>query len=142
MMTLSRILHLFALALWFGMGVFFSFVVAFSLFGSFEKLAVEKETDSERPLWFRISPYYEKDLPARSFRSRCARSRNAGGGVRHRPHVRLVLHHPGGLFPDRGVDGSRLDDERAFTRSASPARGRPRCRYLSRSALAGGWNAR
>ncbi len=67
MLTLSKILHLFALGLWFGMGVFFSFVVAFSLFGSFEKLAVEKATDSERPLWFRISPYYENDLQSEKF---------------------------------------------------------------------------
>ncbi len=59
MLTFSKVLHLLALGLWFGMGVFFSFVVAFSLFGSFESVAVDKD----RPNWFPIHSSYDRDTP-------------------------------------------------------------------------------
>jgi acyl-phosphate glycerol 3-phosphate acyltransferase len=67
MMTFSKILHVLALGLWFGMGVFFSFVVAFSLFGSFEKIASREEKDPQRPAWFPVSSSYEKPPPSQKF---------------------------------------------------------------------------
>ena len=51
MQQLSKIIHLLALGLWFGMTVFFTFVVALILFPAFEKEA--EQTD--RPLWFPAS---------------------------------------------------------------------------------------
>lgn len=48
MLQLTKSLHVLALGLWFGASVFFTFVVAFSLFGTFETLG--KKTD--RPTWF------------------------------------------------------------------------------------------
>ena len=51
MTVLARVLHVLAVGLWFGMGVFFTAVVAFSLFGSFERLAEE----TARPLWFPLA---------------------------------------------------------------------------------------
>lgn len=61
MLTLSRTLHVLALGLWFGMAVFFSFVVAFSLFGTFETLAEQ----SERPLWFPLPAEFSKEAALR-----------------------------------------------------------------------------
>jgi glycerol-3-phosphate acyltransferase PlsY len=56
-MFLLKTLHVLAVGLWFGMAVFFSFPVALSLFGTFERM-----TDaSERPNWFPASNLYEKD---------------------------------------------------------------------------------
>jgi glycerol-3-phosphate acyltransferase PlsY len=48
MRQLSKSLHVLALGLWFGMTVFFTFVVALSLFGTFEALGQQKE----RETWF------------------------------------------------------------------------------------------
>jgi glycerol-3-phosphate acyltransferase PlsY len=56
MRQLSKSLHVLALGLWFGMSVFFTFVVAFSLFGAFETLGVQKE----RETWFPL-PYMYRD---------------------------------------------------------------------------------
>jgi acyl-phosphate glycerol 3-phosphate acyltransferase len=48
MRQLSKSLHVLALGLWFGMSVFFTFVVALSLFGTFETLGRQ----NERETWF------------------------------------------------------------------------------------------
>ncbi len=65
MFALSRILHVLAIALWFGAGVFFTFVVGLSLFDTFEKrTAVEP---AERPLWLPAPPALEKPRPSPSF---------------------------------------------------------------------------
>jgi acyl phosphate:glycerol-3-phosphate acyltransferase len=56
MRQLSKSLHVLALGLWFGMSVFFTFVVAFSLFGAFETLGRQKE----RETWFPL-PYLYRD---------------------------------------------------------------------------------
>lgn len=63
MFTLSKTLHVLAVGLWFGMAIFFSFVVAFSLFGSFERLAL----DEDRPLWFQLPPEYRGKPPSQKF---------------------------------------------------------------------------
>lgn len=57
MFQLSKTLHVLAVGLWFGMAVFFSFVVAFSLFGTFERFAEQEP----RPVWFPLSPEFEQD---------------------------------------------------------------------------------
>lgn len=64
MRQLSKSLHVLALGLWFGMSVFFSFVVAFSLFGGlptgtggFETLAQQEK----RETWFPPAKYYHGD---------------------------------------------------------------------------------
>jgi acyl phosphate:glycerol-3-phosphate acyltransferase len=54
MHQLSKSLHVLALGMWFGMSVFFTFVVAFALFGAFEALG---QTD-ERATWFPQPPMY------------------------------------------------------------------------------------
>jgi acyl-phosphate glycerol 3-phosphate acyltransferase len=48
MTTLAKILHVLALGLWFGMTIFFTFVVAFSLFGTFDHLAQLPATERDR----------------------------------------------------------------------------------------------
>lgn len=53
MQRVGRVLHVLALGLWFGMSVFFTFVVALSLFQTFETLG-----KSERPDWFPMVPEY------------------------------------------------------------------------------------
>jgi hypothetical protein len=65
MFTLSKTLHVLTLGLWFGMAVFFSFVVGFALFGVFEKEALKER--GERPLWFPAVREYEKDPPSKKF---------------------------------------------------------------------------
>ena len=54
MLQLTKTLHVLALGLWFGMAVFFTFVVAFSLFGSFENLAQQPKRES----WFQQPRLY------------------------------------------------------------------------------------
>ena len=56
MQQLTKTLHVLALGLWFGMAVFFTFVVAFSLFHSFETLAQEEE----RETWFPHGHLYQR----------------------------------------------------------------------------------
>jgi acyl-phosphate glycerol 3-phosphate acyltransferase len=56
MTRLSKSLHALAVGLWFGAAVFFSFVVGFSLFGSFEQMAEE----SRRPAWFPLPPAFAR----------------------------------------------------------------------------------
>ncbi|MCS7044790.1 MAG: glycerol-3-phosphate 1-O-acyltransferase PlsY [Gemmataceae bacterium] len=56
MTMLPRVLHVLALGLWFGMAVFFTFVVALSLFGTFEEIG-QKPKD-ERPVWLPLPPVF------------------------------------------------------------------------------------
>lgn len=56
MHQLSKSLHALALGLWFGMSIFFTFVVAFSLFGTFETLAQQEK----RETWWPVSPMYSE----------------------------------------------------------------------------------
>jgi len=70
MNALPRILHVLAVGLWFGMAVFFTFVVGFSLFGGFETLALmEKEGDpvSRRPYWFPSADIYDQKIDSPTF---------------------------------------------------------------------------
>ncbi len=57
MLQLSKTIHVLALGLWFGSTVFFSFPVALSLFGTFEKLAEQ----DERPVWFPLAREFDQD---------------------------------------------------------------------------------
>jgi hypothetical protein len=54
MRQLSKSLHVLALGLWFGSAIFFTFVVALSLFGAFETLGQKQE----RETWFPLPPMY------------------------------------------------------------------------------------
>jgi acyl-phosphate glycerol 3-phosphate acyltransferase len=63
MRLLARILHVLAVGLWFGAAVFFSFVVALSLFNSFESAAVKPQ--AERPVWFPVAGQFDKDASLR-----------------------------------------------------------------------------
>jgi acyl-phosphate glycerol 3-phosphate acyltransferase len=54
MSQLNKSLHVLALGMWFGMSVFFTFVVALSLFGTFEDLGQQ----TERETWFPRPPVY------------------------------------------------------------------------------------
>lgn len=55
MLTFTKTLHVLFLGTWFGMALFFSFPVALSLFGSFEKEAEQ----TTRPSWFPVNPRYQ-----------------------------------------------------------------------------------
>jgi acyl-phosphate glycerol 3-phosphate acyltransferase len=56
MTRLSKSLHVLAVGLWFGAAVFFTFVVGFSLFGSFERVGA----NVRRPAWFPISEVFDR----------------------------------------------------------------------------------
>jgi acyl-phosphate glycerol 3-phosphate acyltransferase len=58
MSLLSRVIHVLALSLWFGGGVFFTFVVAPSLFGTLEGLG--EKPPEERPGWLPLPSNYDK----------------------------------------------------------------------------------
>ncbi len=62
MLALSKIVHVFAVGLWFGMTVFFTFIVGLSLSKTFENLSVEEH----HPYWFPDSPQLDKDKKAPS----------------------------------------------------------------------------
>lgn len=55
MVRLNKTLHVVALGLWFGSAVFFTFVVAPSLFRTFENTGQRKD----RPNWFTLPPHFE-----------------------------------------------------------------------------------
>jgi acyl-phosphate glycerol 3-phosphate acyltransferase len=57
MQTLIKTLHVLALGLWFGMAVFFSFVVGLNLFSTMESLATGKAGPSK---WFVVNPKFDK----------------------------------------------------------------------------------
>lgn len=57
---LNKSLHVLALGLWFGASVFFTFVVATSLFGSFESLTQKDEAET----WMPRPALYDKVTPA------------------------------------------------------------------------------
>jgi acyl phosphate:glycerol-3-phosphate acyltransferase len=59
LLHLSKVLHVLALGLWFGTVIFFSFVVGLTLFGTFERVAVE----ADRPLWFPKWQTYDGESP-------------------------------------------------------------------------------
>jgi acyl phosphate:glycerol-3-phosphate acyltransferase len=70
MNTLGKVLHVLALGLWFGGAVFFSFVVALTLFGQFE--AVADKPAAERPLWFPLPEEFDRDDVRKEQGSRAA----------------------------------------------------------------------
>jgi acyl-phosphate glycerol 3-phosphate acyltransferase len=59
MMQLSKVLHLLALGLWFGSGIFFTFVVALVLFNTFERLG--NVAPSQRPAWLPLATDFHKE---------------------------------------------------------------------------------
>ncbi len=63
MIQLPKTLHALALGLWFGTSVFFTFVVALSLFDAFESLGqrgAEQRGAEQRPAWFPLPPEFAK----------------------------------------------------------------------------------
>src|SRR5438067_219087 len=65
MYSLAKIVHVLAVGLWFGAGVFFTFVVGLSLFDTFEK-ATAKPAD-QRPYWLPVPAELEKTRPTEKF---------------------------------------------------------------------------
>lgn len=61
MHPLVRILHVLAVGLWFGSGLFFTFVVGLSLFDTFEKATVK--APKQRPYWLPAPPALEEKSP-------------------------------------------------------------------------------
>jgi acyl phosphate:glycerol-3-phosphate acyltransferase len=60
-----RVVHVVALGLWFGTTIFFTFVVGFSLFGTFE-FEASKPAD-QRPIWLPVPPEFDKAPPSARF---------------------------------------------------------------------------
>ncbi|MBI2807175.1 MAG: glycerol-3-phosphate 1-O-acyltransferase PlsY [Planctomycetes bacterium] len=74
MQQLTKSLHMLALGLWFGSSVFFSFIVAFSLFGSFDALTQQKDRETwfPQPIMYRgtaddVDPVKEQGTRAAGF---------------------------------------------------------------------------
>jgi hypothetical protein len=63
MRLLGKTLHVLAVGLWFGTAIFFNFVVALSLFGSFESVA--RKPGAERPVWFPVAAPFDRDADLR-----------------------------------------------------------------------------
>jgi glycerol-3-phosphate acyltransferase PlsY len=61
MLHLTKVLHVLALGLWFGAALFFSFVVGFNLFETFERIAAE--APAERAVWFPMWKAYDGPSP-------------------------------------------------------------------------------
>ncbi|MHB1426206.1 MAG: glycerol-3-phosphate 1-O-acyltransferase PlsY [Gemmataceae bacterium] len=61
LLHLSKILHVWALGLWFGTAIFFSFVVGLNLFGTFERVAAEPP--EKREIWFPMWKAYDGPSP-------------------------------------------------------------------------------
>src|SRR5262245_50395257 len=58
MLLLTRIVHVLAVGLWFGMTLFFTFIVALSLFGTLEDVA--KQPPEKRPVWFPATEHFNR----------------------------------------------------------------------------------
>ncbi len=58
MFPLAKVVHVLAVGLWFGAGLFFTFVVGLSLFDTFDKLTARPA--DERPYWLPVPPQLEK----------------------------------------------------------------------------------
>src|SRR5262249_12058514 len=71
MRLLAKTLHVLAVGLWFGAAVFFSFVVALSLFDSFESAAKEPR-GPKRPVWFPVAGQFDRDADRKEQGTRAA----------------------------------------------------------------------
>jgi hypothetical protein len=65
MFSFTKIVHVLALGLWFGAGMFFTFVVGLSLFDTFEKESLRPA--GERPFWLPLPSQLEKSPPSSRF---------------------------------------------------------------------------
>lgn len=82
MLGLTKTLHVLAIALWFGTGVFFTFVVGLSLFATFEQLTADPK--APRPLWLPPAPELNRPRPSERFPDPLSKeqgSRIAGAAV-------------------------------------------------------------
>jgi len=61
--ALNRVIHVLALAMWFGGGLFFTFVVAVNIFAHFEKLGLTPA--DERPEWLPLPASFDKPAGTR-----------------------------------------------------------------------------
>jgi hypothetical protein len=60
---MTKVIHVLAVGLWFGAGIFFTFVVGLSLFDTFEKATVKPA--AERPYWLPVPSELEKAPPSK-----------------------------------------------------------------------------
>jgi hypothetical protein len=82
MFPLAKMVHVLAVGLWFGAGIFFTFVVGVSLFDTFEKMTTLP--DQDRPYWLHEPPELDKAPPSASFPQPLSKeqgSRIAGAAV-------------------------------------------------------------
>jgi hypothetical protein len=82
MFSHAKIVHVLAVGLWFGSGLFFTFVVGLSLFDTFERYS--EEPADKRPFWLPVPAELDKSRPGESFPSPLRKeqgSRIAGAAV-------------------------------------------------------------
>jgi acyl phosphate:glycerol-3-phosphate acyltransferase len=82
MLWLTKTLHVLAVGLWFGTGIFFTFVVGLSLFGTFDRLTADPK--APRPLWLPMPPEFDRPPPSERFPNPLSKeqgSRVAGAAV-------------------------------------------------------------
>jgi hypothetical protein len=65
MFPFAKIVHVLAVGLWFGAGLYFTFVVGLSLFDTFEKETARPA--DQRPFWLPVPPELEKSPPSSRF---------------------------------------------------------------------------
>jgi acyl-phosphate glycerol 3-phosphate acyltransferase len=65
MFVTTKILHVMAMGLWFGMTIFFTFVVGLSLFNTFEKISEKPGIARER--WFPLPKEFDAARPSEQF---------------------------------------------------------------------------
>src|SRR5262245_15732611 len=92
--SLTKIAHVLAVGLWFGAGLFFTFVVGLSLFDTFEKATARPA--AERPFWLPVPPELDKPPPSASFpdplrKEQGSRIAGAAVGPMFRPYYLLQV---------------------------------------------------
>jgi hypothetical protein len=65
MFPLAKLVHVLAVGLWFGAGLFFTFVVGLSLFDTFEKETAKPA--AERPFWLPVPAELKESPPSSKF---------------------------------------------------------------------------
>jgi glycerol-3-phosphate acyltransferase PlsY len=86
MQLTTKIIHVLAVGLWFGMAVFFSFPVALALFSNFEAEAEKK--DKDRPTWFPLPAQYKLDAGTEKFNLQKDQGTRAAGFA-----ISPLFHH-------------------------------------------------
>src|SRR6516164_5491862 len=94
MFSLAKVIHVLAVGLWFGAGMFFTFVVGLSLFDTFEKETARPA--DQRPFWLPVPPELEKSPPSARFpdplrKEQGSRIAGAAVGPMFRPYYILQV---------------------------------------------------